>query len=50
MSQRSRQSATNFVEQDSFKLLNNANFVYNLDNCVFELICDETDKTSYIKP
>ena len=52
MNQHSRQNAKNSVEKDFFKLSNNMNFGYdcrsNLDNCIFEPICEEIDKIAYI--
>ena len=54
MNQRYRQKATNSVEKDFSKLLNNANFGYDcinyLGNSIFELICDEfsTVTTTYL--
>ena len=45
MNQKARQEATDKVESDFCKLLNNANFGYdcrnNLDNCIFDPIIDE---------
>lgn len=53
MNQKSRQNSKKNVEKDFFKLLNNSNFSYdcgnNLNNCVFEPICDEIDKLTDIK-
>ena len=52
MNQKARQEATNQVESDFSKLLNNANFGFdcrnNLDNCKFELINDEINELSFI--
>ena len=45
MNQKARQEATDKIESDFCKLLNNANFGYdcrnNLDNCTFDPITDE---------
>ena len=53
MNQKARQEATDKVESDFCKLLNNANFGYdcrnNLDNCKFEPINDEINELSFIK-
>ena len=53
MNQKARQEASNKVESDFCKLLNNANFGYNcrnnLDNCTFEPINDEINELSFIK-
>ena len=52
MNQNSKQNAKNWVERDFFKHLNNSNFGYDcrnsLNNCAFELICDEIDERIYI--
>ena len=52
MNQKSRQKAEINVEKDFFKLLNTY-FRYdcrnNLDNCIFEPICDELDEITYLK-
>ena len=53
MNQKARQEASNKVESDFCKLLNNANFGYdcrnNLDNCKFEPINNEINELSFIK-
>ena len=53
MNQKSRQQASNKIESDFFKLLNNANFGYdcgnNLDNCTFEPINDDIGELSFIR-
>ena len=53
MNQKARQEASDKVESDFCKLLNNANFGYdcrnNLDNCKFEPINDEINELSFIK-
>ena len=53
MNQKARQEATDTVESDFCKLLNNANFGYdcrnNLDNCNFEPIMDEIRELDFIK-
>ena len=51
MNRRSRQQAKTSIEKDFFKLFNNANFGYdcrnNLNNYIFELICDKIEYISY---
>ena len=53
MNQKARQEASDKVESDFCKLLNNANFGYDcrndLDNCFFESITDEIREMSFIK-
>ena len=53
MNQKARQEASDKVESDFCKLLNNANFGYdcrnNLDNCKFEPINNEINELSFIK-
>ena len=53
INQKVRQEATDKVESDFCKLLNNANFGFdcrnNLDNCKFEPINDEINELSFIK-
>ena len=53
MNQKARQEATDKVELDFCKLLNNANFGYDcrndLDNCSFYPIMDEIRELSFIK-
>ena len=53
MNQKVRQEATDKVESDFCKLLNNANFGYdcrnNLDKCFFEAITDEIKELTFIK-
>ena len=53
MNQKARQEATDQVESDFCKLLNNSNFGYdcrnNLDNLNFEAINDEINELNYIK-
>ena len=53
MNQKARQEATDKVESDFCKLLNNANFGYdcrnNLDNCTFDPIMDEIRELIFIK-
>ena len=53
MNQKARQEATDKVESDFCKLLNNSNFGYdcrnNLDNLNFEAINDELNELSFIK-
>ena len=53
MNQRARQEATDKVESDFCKLLNNANFGYdcrnNLDNCTFDPITDEIRELNFVK-
>ena len=53
MNQKARQEATDKVESDFCKLLNNANFGYdcrnNLDNCTFDPIMDEIRELTFIK-
>ena len=53
MNQKARQEATDKVESNFCKLLNNANFGYdcrnNLDNCNFEPIMDEIRELDFIK-
>ena len=53
MYQKSRQEATDKVESDFCKLLNNANFGYdcrnNLDNCSFDPITDKIRELIFIK-
>ena len=53
MNQKARQEATDKVESDFCKLLNNANFGYdcrnNLDNCSFDPITDEIRELNFIK-
>ena len=53
MNQKSRQNSTTEIDKNFYKLLNNANFGYdcrnNLDNCIFEPICDEIGEISYLR-
>ena len=53
MNQKARQEATDEIESDFCKLLNNANFEYdcrnNLDNCSFDAITDEIRELNFIK-
>ena len=53
INQKARQKATDQVESDFCKLLNNSNFGYdcrnNLDNLNFEAINDEINELNYIK-
>ena len=53
MNQKARQEATDKVESDFCKLLNNANFGYNcrnnLDNCTFDPITDEIRELNFVK-
>ena len=53
MNKVSRQNAKTDVEKDFFKLMNNANFVYdccnNADNCYFSPIYDELEELMYAK-
>ena len=53
MNQKARQEASDKVESDFCKLLNNANFGYdcrnNLDNCFFQPITDEIRELNFIK-
>ena len=53
MNQKARQEATDKVESDFCKLLNNSNFGYdcrnNLDNLTFQPIRDELNELNFIK-
>ena len=53
MNQKARQEASDKVESDFCKLLNNSNFGYdcrnNLDNLNFEAINDEISELNFIK-
>ena len=53
INQKSRQAATNKVEKDFYKLLNNSNFGIdcrnNIDNCKLKLVYDGIDEIIYIK-
>ena len=53
MNQKSRQTATNNVKKDFYKLLKNSNFGIdcrnNIDNCFLEPIYDDFSEIAYIK-
>ena len=53
MNQVLRQNSHTDVEKDFYKLLNNANFVYNCrnnaNNCYFQPVYDEIEELSYAK-
>lgn len=53
MNQKLRQNSNNDIEKYFFKLLNISNFghncSFNLDNWLFEPICNELEKVTYIK-
>ena len=53
MNQKSRQNAKNAIEEDFFKLMNNANFGFdcrnNTNNTKFEPIIEKINEISYIK-